>query len=1380
MKRFLLSIFAFLCLSLNAQLDTDHWFAPMAAKAGTANLQSVLYLSTNETTPFSVQIYNNNTVFTTVQVSKNNPAQVSIPEGFMFATDQADLFTPNSMGIFVKGSKRFFANFRFSVTNHAEIITSKGLASLGTTFYAAMAPLTGNNYYINSMIGITATEDNTNVVVSGYNPNVLFSDGISAPTRTFTLNKGQSYILDAVSSDAAENMNGLVGAKIESTKPISVTNGNFNGIYTNNNFTNNDILMDQAVPVDKLGKDFALVKGNGSLTTGMETALIVATENNTTFTINGTASGVTLNAGQYFLLPVNYYILQGNGVYNMGITATKNVYVYQLLAGASSGTEYATGGFNFIPPLSCFMPNQIDEIAQINRIGNTTYATKLNILTQTGATVTINGANVAATTGPYPVPGNANWVTYSVPNVTGNITVNSTKSVTAGIAAGSGAVGYGGYFAGFSSVPAITKTGDCYLGVVLQVDSSYDAYQWFLNGQPISGATSYSINPETYGPGNYTCQITKNNCETKLTAIYAYTSCPAIPTATYTIGSCQNKQISPTLVISTQTMVPSSVTVVQTPVSGATSVNSSTGQITYTPNATLTADVADSFIYSVQGNGNPADIEYFKVIINVDVLQINNATLSVCTNANGAGTFNLNSAVLTSDTGTTTTYYADSALAIPIGNANSYSSSATTVYANVTSQYGCSKVAQITLDLNQSPNINTANFNANLCDDNLDGIINVNFTTVTPQIVTNSANFTVKYYLSQADATAGNNTNLPNNWTYTANTTVYVRVESTNGCPPAFGQINFTIGTKITLLTQDYSTLVCDTNWDGTENVDLNNFKNNFTADPAVSLSFYSTLANAQNGTTAISSNQTIAPSQVFYVRFQSTNGCPNVAKLTLTLDQIVTSNATLTACGDAAGNASFNLTTAVVTSTAGTAITYFGDAALTIPLLPPTNVVSWGTTVYAKVTSTFGCTRVAQIALVVNPSPNINTANFNGAICDDNLDGTVNVTFSAITPQIVTNSGSFTVKYYLTAAAATAGGNNNLPNNWTYTANPTVFVRVESANGCPPVFGQINFTVGAKINLITNNVITQVCDLDLSGSESVNLNDYKNLFTADPSVSLTFYSSLANAQNGTAAINAIQNITGSQIFFVRFTSANGCPVVGQISITVKAGKKSDILKNQIVCPGQRAVLDAGAGFTSYLWNTGATTQTILAGEGNYYVDLTFNGCVYRQNVTVTTSVLPTITGINVTAGTATINVSGGTPPYLYSINGFDYQTSNIFTGLSRGPYKAYVKSADGCEPIVKDFLIINLINAITPNGDGHNDYLDYTDLQIKQNVSIEVVDRYGAPLYRSTGKNYKWDGRAGNRNLPTGTYWYVIKWTEPDTKLPVSYSGWLLIKNRE
>jgi gliding motility-associated-like protein len=1114
MKKLLLTICTFLCLLFNAQLDTDHWFAPMASKAGNVGLQGYLYLSTNETTPFNVEIYNNNTLYTTVQVSKGSPTEVVIPNYFLITVDQSDLFTPNSMGMYVKGSKKFFANYRFSLQNHAEIITSKGLAGLGTTFYAGMAPLTGVAYYVNSTIGITATEDNTSVVVSGYNPDVVFSDGSSSPTKTFTLNKGQSYVMDAASTDSSYNLDGLVGAKIEATKPISVTNGNFNGIYTNLNFTNNDVLMDQAVPVDRLGKDFVVVKGNGSVSSEMETALVIGTENNTQLTINGVSSGITLNAGQYYMVPSSNYINQGSGNYNMGISANKNVYVYQFLAGVSGGNEYPTGGMNFIPPLSCFMPNKIDEIGFINRIGSQTYSTRLNIITQTGATVTLNGNPIATANGPYPVNGNPNWVTYSVPNVTGTITVNSTKSVTAGIAAGSGAVGYGGYFAGFSSIPVISKTGDCYLGILLQVDNTYDGYQWYLNGVIIPGATTYSINPESYGAGTYTCLVTKNNCESKLTTGYNYTMCPPITTTTYNIGSCNTKVISPAFTTATQTIVPSNTNIILAPTSGTATVNPATGQITYTPNAGLTADTTDSFIYYVEGNGTPADFEYFKIIINIDVLQTTNGSLTSCADTNGNGTFNLSSVNVTPDLGTTVQYFTNAALTgAPIAAPATYNGPAGIIYANVTSQYGCTKAAQITLTTTPLPNINTANFNGALCDDNFDGIVNVNFSTITPVIVTNAASFNVRYYLLQADATAGNTNNLPANWTYTANTTVYVRVDAL-------------------------------------------------------------------------------------------------------------------------AGN-------------------------------------------------------------------------------------------------------------------------------------------------CPPAFGQINFSIGNKIPLITGTAMIDVCDNDISGSESVNLNDYKSFFTANAGVSLTFHPTLADAQAGTNAISSIQNITSASTFYIRFTSATECPNTGVLKITLKTPKKSDRLKDKIVCLGEKTTLDSGDGFTSYLWSTGATTQTINVGVGSYYVDLGFNGCVYRQTVNITTAQSPIITKIEVSGYNATVFVSGGTQPYQYSLNGIDYQSSNVFTGLSRGMHTAFVLGADGCSPVIKEFLVLNLINAITPNGDGLNDVLNYSDLKIKQDVSIEVVDRYGAPVYKSSNKDYIWDGKLNGRPLSTGTYWYLLKWIEPDTKLPVSYSGWLLIKNR-
>ncbi|MCW3160323.1 gliding motility-associated C-terminal domain-containing protein [Chryseobacterium oryctis] len=1280
MKKLLLTICTFFCLFANAQLDTEHWFAPMSAKAGINGLEGYLYLSTDETTPFPVQIYNNNTLYTTVQVSKGNPQQVIIPNQFLITATQSQLFTQNNMGLNVKGTKKFFANYRFALPNHAEILTSKGAAGLGTTFFAGVAPISGSEDHMSSTIGVTATEDNTTVTISGYNPAITFSDGVSAPSRTFTLNKGKSYILDVVSSWSNANRTGLVGAKIVATKPISVTNGNFNAAYTSLNLTNNDVLMDQAVPIDRLGKDFVVVKGNGTVTSQMETALIIATENNTQISFNGAATTTTLNTGQYYLVPSNRYINQGNGHYNMNISASKNIYVYQLLSGATNGNEYASGGMNFIPPLSCFMPNKIEEIGYINRIGGQTFATRLNIITQSGATVTLNGNPIAAANGPFPVTGNSNWVSYSIQNVTGNVTVNSTKAMTAGIAAGSGAVGYGGYFAGFSSVPAITKTGDCYTGVLLQVDNNYDAYQWYFNGNPIPGATSNSINPELYGAGDYTCSITKNNCETRLTAVYNYTLCPPVSTTTYTIGSCNTKVITPAFTNSTQTIIPSLTSIIVQPTSGTVAINPTTGQITYTPNAGITTNTSDTFTYYIQGNGNPFAFEYFKINLNIDVLQVNNASLASCATTNGNGTFNLTSANISTDTGITIAYYTNANLTGQITNPTNYSGPAGIIYANVTSQYGCSKVAQVNLTVNPLPNVNNAS-------------------------------------LASCVTTNGN------------------------------GTFNLTSA--------------------------------NISTDTGITITYY-TDANLTGQITNPANYS--GPAGIIYANVTSQYGCSKVAQINLTVNPLPNvNNVSLASCVTTNGNGTFNLTSANISTDTGITITYYTNANLTGQIANPTTYTGPAGIIYANVTSAYGCSKVAQITLTTNPSPNINTNNFNANICDENFDGIVAVNFANVTPQIVTNPANFNVRYYLSQADANAGNNNTIPVNWNYNTNTTVYVRVDALTGdCPTVFGQINFTIENKITLLTSTANTDICDNDLNGSESVNLNDYKALFTTDPNVTLTFYTSLANAQNATNAIPATQVINTHTTYFIRFTSPNSCPNTGTLNLIFKSPRKSTTLHDQVICSDEHVLLDAGAGFTTYKWSTGATTQTITVGAGNYYVDLGLDGCVYRQYVNVITAQAPIITKIDVVGTTATIHVTGGTPPYRYSLNGIDYQDSNIFIGLSRGTHKVYVLGSDGCLPVTKEFLVLNIVNAITPNGDGINDVLNYSDLRIKENVSIEVADRYGATVYKSANKNYIWDGKPGGRTLPTGTYWYVIKWTEPDTKLPVSYSGWILIKNRE
>jgi len=383
---------------------------------------------------------------------------------------------------------------------------------------------------------------------------------------------------------------------------------------------------------------------------------------------------------------------------------------------------------------------------------------------------------------------------------------------------------------------------------------------------------------------------------------------------------------------------------------------------------------------------------------------------------------------------------------------------------------------------------------------------------------------------------------------------------------------------------------------------------------------------------------------------------------------------------------------------------------------------------------------------------------------------------------QIISNfNATYVAKYYLEKTDSQAGTpGTELPDGWLLTADTPIYVRVESVFGCNPEFGEIMLKFGNKTSLLANTVSDDVCDNDLNGNITVNLQNYQSQFTNSAQVNVTFYNSMQDAQNNLNPISENQNLTASKTFGVRFESSAACPNVGSLVINLKSPKKSTVLADVIICNNALTTLDAGAGFDSYLWSTGETTAQINnVPVGEYWVELGFNGCIYRQTVKITPSVLPQINNIEVAGSTAIVYVTGGIAPYEYSLDGISFQASNVFKNIPRGLHKAYVRDAQKCVTLDKEFLIINLINVITPNGDGENDFMDYSDLRIKENVQLKIFDRNGTTVYQSANQTFVWDGKLSGRPLPTGTYWYHISWIEPDTKLPVNYNGWVLLKNR-
>lgn len=424
------------------------------------------------------------------------------------------------------------------------------------------------------------------------------------------------------------------------------------------------------------------------------------------------------------------------------------------------------------------------------------------------------------------------------------------------------------------------------------------------------------------------------------------------------------------------------------------------------------------------------------------------------------------------------------------------------------------------------------------------------------------------------------------------------------------------------------------------------------------------------------------------------------------------------------------------------------------------------------EITMGSGCILEGNLMIEAAPEPQFNLNPIK--ICDNDLDGKYIENLNQYSASIVSNLNPdyFTLSYH-----KKPDGSDIIDfTNYTFTSNPeTLYIKVTAFN-CTPEIRPVTFYFGQKIPL-TAPAPFQICDDDLNNEETINLEDYLQNITSETGYTVTFYKGGLKPENKIGSELTLKN---DETIFVKFEKPGFCPDYVPLKFIFKQPKKSTSLQDEIViCENAAVTLDAGAGFDSYLWSTNETSQTIDVPVGEYYVDLGWNGCMYRQHVKVTASESPVITHIDVSGSTATVYASGGTTPYQYSLDNLNYQNSNVFYNVPRGVHKAYVRSADGCYIIEKEFLIVNLINVITPNGDGVNDVLDYSDLKMKNNVSIEIFDRLGQTVFRSENQNYIWDGKISGRPASTGTYWYILNWEEPDTNLKTSYKGWILVKNR-
>jgi gliding motility-associated-like protein len=362
---------------------------------------------------------------------------------------------------------------------------------------------------------------------------------------------------------------------------------------------------------------------------------------------------------------------------------------------------------------------------------------------------------------------------------------------------------------------------------------------------------------------------------------------------------------------------------------------------------------------------------------------------------------------------------------------------------------------------------------------------------------------------------------------------------------------------------------------------------------------------------------------------------------------------------------------------------------------------------------------------------------------------GTVNL-------QATSNTG--TVNWYTSASGGTPIATGNNFTTPTIATTTTFYAAAHSAN-CPddnrtPVIAYIT-----PRPVLTYNSPYYMCD-----------ESYMVIDVQTTSGILLWYDSPTAANQiflGTHFV--VPNIHQNTVFYAE-ANYNGCLSVRvPIAVNVYAAPIAADESYEI-CDGDVLVLNAGNPGMTYLWSTGATTQTITTnGLSNYSVVITSpapENCSKTKNFVITIHAAPIISEVVITGAVATINTSN-TGDFEYSIDGINYQASNQFTIIDGGYYIAYVREKNNCGLDSKPFIIITIPDYFTPNGDGQNDFWIIKGLFNYPKAEVKIFDRYGKLITKLTSSNISWDGTLNGKNLLSDDYWYLFKIDEnsPEVK---------------
>ncbi len=364
----------------------------------------------------------------------------------------------------------------------------------------------------------------------------------------------------------------------------------------------------------------------------------------------------------------------------------------------------------------------------------------------------------------------------------------------------------------------------------------------------------------------------------------------------------------------------------------------------------------------------------------------------------------------------------------------------------------------------------------------------------------------------------------------------------------------------------------------------------------------------------------------------------------------------------------------------------------------------------------------------------------------------TTNATATACQGQTATiqaTSNTGTVYWYAASSGGTSIGTGD--HFTTPPLNvPTNFYAVAHSNSCPD-----NTRTSITVNVISTPVISSntpyyMCD-----------KDQKAIDVTATSGTVSWYNSTTSTiVIGTGLHFIVPNIHSSTIFYAE-ANDSGCLSVRTPVQVIVYPLPIAVEEDYDICNGVVLTLSAGNPNMTYQWSTGATSQSInTTGLSNYSVLITSaapQNCSNTKQFNINIHQAPVISSVIINDLTVVINTTQmGT--FEYSMDGINYQDSNLFQVIEGGLYTCYVRDIIGCGMDHSNIAVLSYPEYFTPNGDGFNDTWAVKGISDYPAARTAIYDRFGKLITVLQHSNFSWDGTYNGKPLPATDYWFVVK----------------------